>query len=216
MKSSAPLAVAVLLLLLSGGHAQDKPTPIVSEGLDKSGQLRIEVGQQQVFKLSRDCKRVSVARPDVVDIAMVSSTQVLATAKMPGSTDITVWDDKDVSQTFRAIVRAEAGARATGELFPPTGTAVEASEIPGFIILNLRTGKVHLAISQIVAVVIEDPPADAPKNQTHQTRIVVSADAQEIHPEHARSFVVPRERMGGMDVIQTIASAKRKQAATSN
>jgi pilus assembly protein CpaC len=206
-------AIALALLAAMRVAAQDHGPAIVSEGLDTNGQHRSEVGRQRIIKLSRPCKRVSVARPDVIEIAMISPTQVMTTGQMPGSSDITIWDDNDQTHTFRAIVGGEGGAKEAADLFPPTGNAVEASQIPGFIVLNLSTGKVHLAIAHIVAIVIEPPSAktDGAKQVGEQVRIVVSADAQEIHPEQGRSFIVPRERMGSMDVIGIVAGAKKEQ-----
>ena len=95
-------------------------------------------------------------------------------------------------------------------MWATTQNAVERSSVPGFIVLNLRTRQVHLAVSQIVAVVVEASSGDdAAKTTGQQVRIVISADAQEIHPEHARSFLVPAARMGSTDVISVIAEAKK-------
>ena len=204
MRTNRNVAVVVIVLVVVGmltrSDAQQAAKDLIAEGLDASGELRMEAGRQVILKTSRPYKRLSVARADIVEIAATGSTQFMAIGKEPGSTDITVWDDDDQTQTFHAIVRGEGGARQTQDFWAETGAPVEPSPTHGFIVLNLRKQKVHLAVSHIVGVVVDEG---------QRARIVVSADAQELHPEHGRSFVVPAERMPAGDLMNAIALAKR-------
>ncbi len=79
--------------------------------------------------LSEQIVRVAVADPNVADLKVVTPTQVLLTAKGPGTTDLTLWNkvDQPLVIALQVARSVEALKRQLRELFPKENVSVSAA-----------------------------------------------------------------------------------------
>lgn len=83
----AILAISLLLALPAAGMAGQVPS-----GLSR---IELKAGHSTVINLPRPVKRVSVGDPEVADVLVISRRQIYMAAKKAGSTNVTLWDQKD-------------------------------------------------------------------------------------------------------------------------
>ncbi|HEY0709876.1 MAG TPA: type II and III secretion system protein family protein, partial [Polyangia bacterium] len=80
---------------LAAQEAPATPTIRIDREMGSSKRLNLEMGQNRLLILSEQIVRVSVADPRVADLKVITSTQLLLTAKGVGVTDLTLWNRKD-------------------------------------------------------------------------------------------------------------------------
>lgn len=73
----------------------------------ESPQINLTMGRGTLIDASEQLKRASVANPDVADVAVLSPHQVLLTGKMPGTTELVLWDSADKQATFSVVVEMD-------------------------------------------------------------------------------------------------------------
>ena len=56
--------------------------------------MHIQVGRSIVLNTQSRLRRIVVSNPDVLDTATVSTSQVVVTAKRPGSSSLVLWDER--------------------------------------------------------------------------------------------------------------------------
>jgi len=128
---------AVLASLLLAAPAAASPTPVmaiasslrVDRELGAVREMSLEVGQNRLLLLSEQIVRVAVADPTVADLKVVTSTQVLLTAKGAGTTDLTLWnrDNQPLVIALQVKRSVEALKRQLKEIFPKENITVSAS-----------------------------------------------------------------------------------------
>jgi Flp pilus assembly secretin CpaC len=64
--------------------------------LMEAGRVSLYVGQSVVIEVS-DAVRVAVAEPKIADVAAISRTEVLVSARVAGTTTLHIWDDTGIS-----------------------------------------------------------------------------------------------------------------------
>jgi pilus assembly protein CpaC len=123
-----------LALLAAAAAAQPEPsaaTPTLSvdRQLGAAQQMTLEAGQNRLLLLSEQISRVAVADPTVADLKVVTPTQVLLTAKGPGTTDLTLWNkaDQPLIIALQVARSVEALKRQLRELFPKEAVSVSAA-----------------------------------------------------------------------------------------
>jgi len=91
--------------------------------------LALEMGQNRLLVLSEPIARVSVADPKVADLKVITSNQLLLTARGAGSTDLTLWNKKDEPLVLALLVTRNLDAlhRQVHDLFPAENIAVAAA-----------------------------------------------------------------------------------------
>jgi pilus assembly protein CpaC len=91
--------------------------------------LALEMGQNRLLVLSEPIVRVSVADPKVADLKVITSTQLLLTARGVGSTDLTLWNKKDEPLVLALTVARNLDAlrKQLHELFPTENITVSAA-----------------------------------------------------------------------------------------
>jgi len=87
-------ALATLTTGLALGPAPSAWAAGSNMGSAAAKAMRIEVGQQQAWPHSRPITRAAVGDPDVLGVSPIGSSGLLLTGKKPGSTTVTLWDDK--------------------------------------------------------------------------------------------------------------------------
>jgi pilus assembly protein CpaC len=123
------VVVASLLLGAEGEVAGQVPSLRVDRELGAVRDLQLQVGQNRLLMLSEPIVRVAVADPAVADLKVVTPTQVLLTAKGPGTTDLTLWNraDQPIVIALGVARSVEPLRRQLKELFPHENVTVSAA-----------------------------------------------------------------------------------------
>jgi pilus assembly protein CpaC len=123
-----------LVLLAAAVVAQPEltgsaPTLSIDRELGAAQQMNLEAGQNRLLILSEQITRVAVADPNVADLKVVTPTQVLLTARSPGTTDLTLWNkaDQPLVIALQVARSVEALKRQLRELFPKEAVSVSAA-----------------------------------------------------------------------------------------
>src|SRR5262245_23518522 len=92
----------------------------VEREITSSKDVALEVGQNRLMETSMPLGRVSVANPDVADLKVVTSTQLLITAKGVGDTYLTLWDkaEKPLVMSLHVTRNLDALRKQIKDLFP--------------------------------------------------------------------------------------------------
>jgi pilus assembly protein CpaC len=69
--------------------------------------LRLFVGTSRVIDFDRPVVRVSIGNPDVADVLVPSSRQVLINAKSSGTTSLAIWDESEQAILFDLLVSSD-------------------------------------------------------------------------------------------------------------
>ena len=114
----ARLASACMLAALPVGLTLTPAAPAWAAGLSSSAPakaLRIEVGQQQAWPHGRAITRAAVGDPEILGVSPIGSSGLLLTGKKPGSTTVTVWDDKGTEPARQITVLVSPNLTAMRE-----------------------------------------------------------------------------------------------------
>ncbi|HWE00865.1 MAG TPA: pilus assembly protein N-terminal domain-containing protein [Tepidisphaeraceae bacterium] len=124
---------------------------IIANGLSPAGDITLMMNKSVVLTTKVPYKRVSIAQPDVADVNLVGPSEVLLTAKRPGTTQLILWDDQDRSQIVDVLVNFDLRALETQikTMFPKA--AIRAESANGAIILRGHVPDLHTA-QQAVAI----------------------------------------------------------------
>jgi pilus assembly protein CpaC len=127
--------LALSLVVSIGSIAAAEPPPSsrlpplrIDREVSTTKELSLEVGQNRLMETSVPLGRVSVANPDVADLKVVTSTQLLITAKGVGDTYLTLWDKSDAPLVLSLHVTRNLDAlrKQIKELFPDENISVSA------------------------------------------------------------------------------------------
>jgi pilus assembly protein CpaC len=138
-----PVTVLVVLVLASrqtAAPAAPPPTdkPLIAEGVDASGQIRLTVNRSTIITTARPCKRVSVAQPEVADVNIVAPTSLLLTAKKGGATQVILWDEAERAQVVDVLVSLDMAALAEQVKLLLPACKIDVSSANGAIVLRGR------------------------------------------------------------------------------
>jgi pilus assembly protein CpaC len=126
-----PLSIVLLAAALGAQPELSGSTPTlrVDRELGAAQQMNLEAGQNRLLLLSEQIARVAVADPNVADLKVVTPTQLLLTARSPGTTDLTLWnkDDQPLVIALQVARSVEALKRQLRELFPKEAVSVSAA-----------------------------------------------------------------------------------------
>src|SRR5262249_45367235 len=130
------------------GWAQKLPPPGGALRIDReiptSREMSLEVGQNRLMETSVPLGRVSVANPEVADLKVVTSTQLLVTAKGVGDTYLTLWDKSDSPLVLSLHVTRNLDAlrKQIKELFPDE--QIDVSAAGDLVVLSGEVSDVRL------------------------------------------------------------------------
>jgi pilus assembly protein CpaC len=89
---------------------------------------RIEVGQQQAWPHVRAITRAAVGDPEVLGVSPIGGSGLLLTGKKPGSTTVTIWDDKGTEPARQITVLVSPNLTAMREsVLGAAGARVDVS-----------------------------------------------------------------------------------------
>jgi pilus assembly protein CpaC len=129
---------AVILLLACLGIAFPAPARAeVKPRAEGASATILHVQANQSYLLDTDLKvrRVSIGKPEIADVTVVTPRQIMITGKAPGSTTLIYWSEAGVPTSVDVSVSAGNGVRKDREKLVP-GEKFEMSGPPDTMILS--------------------------------------------------------------------------------
>jgi pilus assembly protein CpaC len=121
-------------------------TPLIVHGLDAGGAtIGLTVGQSRQINTSVPVPVVSVSDPDIVAVNVIDQTHILLTARKPGSTQITVMDDAQRSQTADITVDPDLKGISSELARDLPGTRISVGSANGAVVLRGRVPAAEIA-----------------------------------------------------------------------
>jgi pilus assembly protein CpaC len=128
--STAILALlSAVALAAPPGVPNPAPTLRIDREMGSVREMALEAGQNRLLVLSEQIVRVAVADPSVADLKVVTPTQLLLTARGPGTTDLTLWNrnDEPLIIALQVARSVEPLKKQLRELFPKEEISVSAA-----------------------------------------------------------------------------------------
>ena len=136
---SRHILTALLLTtsLATAGSAQPQPSALVEPTNAIPSSLSLETGE--IRSLSVDAvTRVAVGNPDILDVTVVSSNEILLQAKAAGTTNLLLWD-----RTGQHTSNVEVVDRAPQEIEAQLRSIIRDLGLPG-VNVSIQDGKLFL------------------------------------------------------------------------
>jgi len=70
---------------------------------EEPSELSLVVGNQQVYVHARPVKRVAVGNPDIANISMLTSRNIMITGKQAGATEISIWESEQAAAPAKQL-----------------------------------------------------------------------------------------------------------------
>src|SRR5712691_3391632 len=117
---------------------------LVTDGLE-DGKLPLIMNKSAILSTRAPYKRVSVGSPDIADVNTIGPTNILVTAKKPGTTQLIIWDDVERSQVVDLAVGIDLPAlqEQFKQQFP--GSRIDLSMANGQLVLRGRVPSLIVA-----------------------------------------------------------------------
>lgn len=119
LRQGAVMAALAALLALAAGMAQAQTAE----------SLRLTIGKSIVIDYPEDIRQLSTTNPDVADVTVVTTREILVHAKGLGTTDIVVWSASDRRMFYNVTVELNVDSlrRVLRESFPNETIEVRTS-----------------------------------------------------------------------------------------
>lgn len=70
---------------------------------EEPSELSLVVGNQQVYVHAKAVKRIAIGNPDVANIAMLTSHNIMITGKQAGATEISIWESEQAAAPAKQL-----------------------------------------------------------------------------------------------------------------
>jgi pilus assembly protein CpaC len=160
--NASKILILVLLMLLSVKSWAAHNTILETQGSKK---LDMVIGKSILVTTSERIKRVSIAAPEIADFVLLSPNEIYLTGKAAGTTNITVWQEKNVRSIYDLEVAYDvAGFKQRLHDLLPGETAIRSIGTHGSITL-LGAVSSTANLSQVLALAAAYAPKDKIVNQ---------------------------------------------------
>jgi pilus assembly protein CpaC len=102
--------------------------------------VHIQVGRSIILNTQARLRRIVVSNPDVLDTATISTTQVVVTAKQPGSSSLVLWDEGSNARIVDVYADVDVSGLRDGIRSAHPGESVNIEAEQGRVLV---TGKVE-------------------------------------------------------------------------
>jgi pilus assembly protein CpaC len=201
-------ALATLTTGLALGPAPSAWAAGSNMGSSAAKAMRIEVGQQQAWPHSRPITRAAVGDPDVLGVSPIGSSGLLLTGKKPGSTTVTLWDDKGTVPARQITVLVSPNLTAMREsVLGAAGARVDVSGPTLKLSGEMRSLDAHDNASQAAKAALPAKGGTLIDTTTSQYDVQVQIDVKILE--------VSRQRLkeAGLHLTHTGASGTRGLSA---
>lgn len=135
--------------------------------------LHLLVGRSLVLSSATNIHRISIADPNIADVMVLSTNQVLVNAKSPGGVSLVLWDGNEQSQKYELEVDLDLGnlSQRIHDAFPQDQVRVEASKdtliLSGHVGSKEQSDKIFQLVSAIGPKTLNllEIPSNAAKGQ---------------------------------------------------
>lgn len=186
---------------------------LVASGLNAKGTLELMANKNSVLTTRTPYKRVSIAQPDIADVNLVGPSEVLVTAKKPGTTQLVIWDDRDQSQVIDVVVSFDLRGLQDQikTMFPKANVTVTTAN--GALVLRGRVPDLQTArqIAQVAAPY--GPSGNTGSNAPAAPAAGQGAAAQGASNNGVLNFL---EVSGGQQVMLQVRFAEVSRSASQN
>ncbi|ACL66342.1 type II and III secretion system protein [Anaeromyxobacter dehalogenans 2CP-1] len=116
----------------------------IDRSVGAGSELALEAGQNRLLIISEEIGRVAVADPSVADLKVVTTNQLLLTAKSSGTTDLTLWNRSNEPLVIALVVtrNLEPLRKQVKDLFP--GEKVTITGAGELVILSGEVSDVRI------------------------------------------------------------------------
>lgn len=105
MRSLSTLVLAAVMLFSAGSMAATGNYMLEFGGARDTSELRLSIGKSQIIYSPRNLEQVVIGSPEIADIKLLSSRQVLILGKKPGHTNLVFRDkQRDVNAVIDVVV----------------------------------------------------------------------------------------------------------------
>jgi pilus assembly protein CpaC len=101
-------SLIVLMMSTISGVAYAANTSVIET--NQPEKLELVVGKSVTMKSSQSVKRVSIGDPEIADFILISPKEVYLTGKAPGTTNLTLWQNKKVVSIYDLEVSYDVSA----------------------------------------------------------------------------------------------------------
>lgn len=196
--------IAFLSIVLSvGTYAQSEPISLEFGSGATTRELSLSIGRSQIIRTDRDLEQVVIGSPDIADIKLLSSRQVLILGIKPGITNLVFRDKKS---SFIALMDVIVGYDLSGlkrKIYEviPNEKEVEIRGSNDSVIISGRVSS-SLALETVLEVARSFVPADKVVNTMsvgggHQ--VMLEVQVAEINRKSVRDLGVGVNMSGGTD-----------------
>ena len=108
LKEAGYWVLIVLMMSTAAGVAYAANTSVIET--NQPERLELVVGKSVTMKSSQSVKRVSIGDPEIADFILISPREVYLTGKSPGTTNLTLWQNKKVVSIYDLEVSYDVSA----------------------------------------------------------------------------------------------------------
>jgi pilus assembly protein CpaC len=131
--------------IAAGAPAQESQTQHSSLATETQS-VHVQVGRSIILNTQARLRRIVVSNPDVLDTATISTTQVVVTAKQPGSSSLVLWDESSNARIVDVYADVDVSGLREGIRSAYPGEPVE---------IEAEQGRI-LATGQVTSKTVED------------------------------------------------------------
>lgn len=150
------LALGVGIFVCAGSTAAQISATVGSPSSEEPKPMHLLVGRSVILTAPASIRRVSVADPNIVDVLVLSPTQILVNAKAPGGVSLVLWEATGESTTYEFDVDLDVSGlnQRIQQAFPNDQVHLEAASDVVMLSGNAVSGEEADKIYQSVATVI--------------------------------------------------------------
>ncbi|GAC1360120.1 MAG: type II and III secretion system protein family protein [Acidobacteriaceae bacterium] len=170
--------------------------------------VHVLVGRSIVINMQARLRKVYLSNPAVVESATTSPTQVIITAKAPGSSNIVFWDETGHSRILELYSDVDvSGLRnAVGEEYPGQTIGVRAEE--GRVIVSGTVSDKDVAdnIAKMALSYSKDVVNGLVVNSPHSKQIMLKVRFAEVDRSKLQAFGMNLFSTGATNTIGTVST----------
>ncbi len=171
--------------------------------------VHIQVGRSIILNTQARLRRIVVSSPDVLDTATISPTQLVITAKAPGSSSLMLWDESSNARIVDVYADVDVAGLREGirSAYPNEPVEIEAEQGKILITGNVSSKAVEDNIARLAAVytknVVDSMTLQAPP---HVKQVMLKVQFIEVDRTKLSQFGINIFSTGATNTTGTITT----------
>ena len=173
--------------------------------------VHIQVGRSIILNTQARLRRIVVSSPDVLDTATISPTQLVITAKAPGSSSLLLWDESSNARIVDVYADVDVAGLRQGirSAYPNEPVEIEAEQGKILITGNVSSKAVEDNIARLAAVytknVVDSMTLQAPP---HVKQVMLKVQFIEVDRSKLSQFGINILSTGAANTLGTITTGQ--------